>query len=218
MREASTVVKLIRWGIFLLAAFYAGRMVVVHSVFDPPFGPFRWLTYWANIAAMMCAGVMLRRSYGQTTLRAEGLVAATSVAGAMVVYLYWSLYFADPLSVTTDGGGAWWTEGYYHAVGPALVWVDALFLLRAFRAPLRALGWVVGFLGSWLVFIELAVRPLADTPVGTVTSGLPYPFLNNMPLSDRLPFYAMNIGAAIGMLLAFAVLAWVIRRIAPTTP
>lgn len=218
MRETSTGTKAIRWGIFLLAAVYAGRMLVVHSLFDPPFGPFRWLTYWANIAALICAGWMLRRSYGRTATRADGLVAATSVAGAMVVYLYWSLYFADPLSVTTDGGGSWWSEGYYHAVGPALVWFDALFLLRGFRAPLRAAVWILGIVGSWLAFIELVVQPLSDTPIGSVTSGLPYPFLNNMPLSDRLPFYAMNIGAAFAMLAAFMALAWVIRRIVPTAP
>lgn len=213
--ETTRLVLYFRAVVFGLALFYALRMVAVHSVITEPFGPFRWLTYWANLAALVCAWLMLGRSRERSRVRYDGLVSATAVIGGLVVYLFWSLYLADPASVAADGLGAWWQEAYYHLAGPALVWIDALFILRAFRAPRAAVAWLIGLVGAWLCFIELAVRPLNDTPAGTVTSGLPYPFLNDMVIAERLPFYAMNIGAGLALLAALSLLAWVIRRVFP---
>lgn len=212
-RETTRAVLIFRLIVFALAVFYALRMVVTNPLIEEPFGPFRWLTYWANLAAVACAWFMLGRSRGTHVRRHDGLVSATAVVGAMVVYLYWSLYFDDPLNVNTDQPGPAWTEYYYHLAGPLLLWIDALFILRAFRAPLRAVGWLVGLIAAWLTFIELAVQPLNDTPAGSVTSGLPYPFLNNMTLDERLPFYAMNIAVALGLLAVFSLLAFAIRRL-----
>lgn len=213
MTETSKPVVIFRWIVFLLALFYALRMVLVHSVIDEPFGPFRWLTYWANLLAVACAWFMLGRSRGRVAARYEGLTAATAVIGGLVVYLYWTLYFNDPTSVSSDGPGAMWLEAYYHGAGPILQCFDALFILRGFRAPLRAVAWLLGVVLAWLCFIELAVQPLNDTPMGRVTSGLPYPFLNNMELADRLPFYGTNILAGLVLLAVLSGLAWVIRRV-----
>lgn len=215
MHEQSRPVLIFRAIVLALAAFYAARMLVVHSLVDEPFGPFRWLTYWANLAALICAWLMLRRSLGQSAARHDGLTAATAVIGLLVVYLYWSLFFKDPLSVTTNGPGALWTEGYYHGLGPLLQWIDALFILRGFRAPARAAGWLLGIVGAWLALIELAVRPLNDTPAGSITSGLPYPFLNNMELADRLIFYGINLVTGLAVLALLTALAWLIRRLIP---
>lgn len=214
--ETRSPVLVFRLIVLALAAFYAVRMLAVHSLIAEPFGPFRWLTYWANISALFCAWFMVQRSRGVSVARHDGLVSATAVIGGLVVYLYWSLYLKDPLSVTTNGGGGWWTEGYYHLAGPLLLWIDALFVLRAFRAPVAAVAWLIGIVVAWLSFIELAVQPLNDTPPGRVTSGLPYPFLNDMTLDERLPFYAMNIGAGLGLLVVLSLLAWGVRAVLPT--
>lgn len=214
-RETTSAALIFRLVVFALAVFYAGRMLVAHSLITEPFGPFRWLTYWANLAALVCAWAMLQRSRGISTRRLDGLVSATAVIGAMVVYLFWSLYFAEAGSVAADGLGPWWQEAYYHAGGPVLVWIDALILLRAFRAPLAAIAWLLGIMGAWLAFIELAVQPLNNTPSGSVTSGLPYPFLNNMTLDERLPFYATNVVFGLAVLAVFTGIAWTIRRLWP---
>lgn len=62
---------------------------------------------------------------------------------------------------------------------------------------------------SWA---EIVVRPLNDTPVGSVTSGLPYPFLNNMVFGDRLFFYGANVGTAIVFLVVFTLISMVVAR------
>ena len=153
---------------------------------------------------------------GRSTRRWDALVSATAVINAMVVILYWRLYFADAASVTRDGAlGAWWLELYMHGLGPALQWVDSLFIHRSFRKFTTSLGVLVSIVAGYLVWGEVVLRPLTDTPVGSVTSGLPYPFLNSLELGGRLTFYGVNIGVAIVVLLVFTGLAMAIRRFVP---
>ena len=52
-----------------------------------------------------------------------------------------------------------------------------------------------------------------DSPVGSVTQGLPYPFLNNLDVSGRIIFYGSNIGVAIIFMFLFAGIAWGVRKI-----
>ena len=204
-----------RWVVFLLAAFYAVRAVIV-GPYDGAGGPFRYLTIWALFLSFFCASRMIALEEGRSTRRWEGLVAATAVINGMVVFLYWRLYFADPTSVTRDGElGRWWLEYYLHGLGPALQWIDALFVHRGFRRPGVAALTVSGVVGAFVLWSELVVGPLNDSPRGTVTSGLPYPFLNDMELSERLVFYASNLAVALALLAVLTGLAWVIRRAVP---
>lgn len=204
-----------RWTVFLLAAFYVIRMVLFGS-FETFGGPLRFLTIWALMASFFCASRMIALEEGRSDRRWDGFVSATAVLNGMVVFLFWRLYFEDNTSVTRNGElGAWWREYYLHALGPALQWFDALFVHRAFRKPLVGAAWIVGIVGVWITWIEFAVRPLADTPTGTVTSGLPYPFLNNMEAADRVPFYATNVAMALALLAVLSGVAWLIRRSVP---
>ena len=158
---------------------------------------------------------------GRSTRRWDGFVSMTAVINAMVVFLYWRLFFADPTSVTRDGAlGQFYLEMYLHGLGPALQIIDTLFVHRSYRRLLPALFWLFGVIGAYVVWAELAVGPLNDAPVGAVTSGLPYPFLNDLALSGRAVFYGSNFVIAVVLLLVFAGAAWLIRRTFPrqTTP
>ena len=197
-----------RWIVFLLAAFYCVRF----SEYDGFAGPFRFLTVWALFASFYCASRMIAREEGRTERRWDGLVSATAVLNGMVVYLFWSLYFNDPESVTRDGSlQNWWLEYYLHLIGPALQWIDALFIHRSFRTLQSGAAWLAGIVLAWIAWIELVIQPLSSTPTGDVTSGLPYRFLNNMELADRVPFYAANLAAGLGLLLVLASFAWLVR-------
>ena len=66
--------------------------------------------------------------------------------------------------------------------------------------------------GAYILWIELAISPANAMPRGRVTSGLPYPFLNNMEAGDRLVFYAGWLAGAVLILIAFWAAARVIRR------
>ena len=201
-----------RWIVFLLAAFYCLRMIFFSSYAEVA-GPFRFLTVWALFASFFCASRMIALVEGRSTRRWDGIVGMTAVLNGMVVLLYWRLYFADPRSVTPDGQlGAAYLELYLHGLGPLLQWIDALFIHRSFRRPWVSLLALFAVIGAYICWIELVVAPLNATPRGTVTTGLPYPFLNNLPLADRALFYVTNIAVAVVLLGIFCALAWAIRR------
>ena len=102
-----------------------------------------------------------------------------------------------------------------HGSGPALQWIDSLFIHRSYRNVRASLALLVSIVVGYLAWGELVQRPFNDTPIGSVTSGLPYPFLNNLDLAERMTFYGVNLGVAIGLLLVFAVFAALIRRFFP---
>lgn len=205
-------VRAFRWLVFALAAFYAVRFMVV-GPWDNAGGPFRFLTIWALFCSFFVASRLLAITERRSTLRWEGVVAMTTVLNAMVVFLYWRLFLADPTSVTRNGQlGVWWLEYYLHGLGPLLQWIDALFIHRGFRKPLAGAAWLVTICTAYLAIAELIWQPLNDSPAGSVTSGLPYPFLNSMDFDDRLVFYVTNVGLGLVLMTFLTGLAWVIRR------
>lgn len=204
--------KIFRWIVFVLAAGYCVRQALYAG--DEAFGGgFRFLTNWALFCSFFAASRMIALEEGRSDRRWDGFVGMTAVLNFMVVFVYWRLYFGDPSSVTRDGQLAeWWLEGYLHALGPALQWIDALFIHRSFRRPLASAGWLVGLVVTYFVWIELLVAPRNEAPGGIVTSGLPYRFLNDMELAQRAVFYITNVAVALIILALFTGLARVIRR------
>lgn len=201
-----------RWLVFLLAAGYCLRQLMMGGGAEFG-GGFRFLTTWALFCSFFAASRMITIEAGRTSRRWDGFVGMTAVLNFMVVFLYWRLYLDDPGSVTPSGTlGAWWLEGYLHALGPALQWIDAFFVHRSFRRPLASAGWLIGLVGAYFAWIELAVAPRNATPEGSVTSGLPYRFLNDLDPVGRAEFYAVNLGLGLGVLALFCGIGWVIRR------
>ncbi len=208
-------VKIYRWIVFLLAAGYCLRMVFL-SDYAQFAGPFRFLTVWALFCSFFAASRMMAIEEGRSTKRWDGFVSMTAVVNAMVVYLYWSLFLNDPTSVTRDGKlGEPYLELYLHGLGPLLQWIDATFIHRAFRRLKAGALWLIGLISVYICWIEFVVQTLATTPRGTVTNGLPYPFLNSLTVPDRLATYVTYFAAAGVLLLAFAGIAWGVRRMFP---
>ena len=201
--------RVYRWIVFLLAGLFVLRMTVFGD-YSAPLGPFRFLTVWALLASFFCASRMIARDEGRSARLWDGTVAATAVLNTMVVLLYWRLYLADPASVTRDGAlGDWDMELYLHGLGPALQVFDALVLHRALARPRsgrRALGLLVAVVAAYTIWAERVVAPLNDLPAGRVTQGLPYRFLNDLALPERLQFYGTNLIVAALLLALYAAL------------
>ena len=212
MDPFSRPVILYRWIVFAAAAFYSVYMLTT-SPYAEPGGPFRFLTIWALLLSFFCASRVLAVSERRVTSRWDALIAATAVLNLMVVVLYWRLYFADPTSVTRDGSlQVWWREYYLHGVGPLLMWIDAVLINRPFRRFLPSVSVLLGVALVYFFWAELVIAPLNDTPVGSVTTGLPYPFLNSLELMDRVQFYATNSAVAVVALGVFFALGWAVTR------
>ncbi len=209
-----------RWTAFLLAAGYCVRMLIFGG-WDHFAGPFRYLTVWALFCSFWAFSRMMAIEEERSERRWDGFVCMTAVINTMVVFLYWRLYFADPTSVTSDGElGAWHLELYLHGLGPALQVIDSIFIHRAYRRLGAALVWLLGVIGAYVLWAELVLQPLNTFPAGSVTSGLPYRFLNSLELPDRAVFYGSNLAVGVVILLIYAAIAWDVRRRspAPATP
>jgi hypothetical protein len=84
-----------------------------------------------------------------------------------------------------------------------------------FRHLKAATFWLFGIFSYYILWSELVVKRVRDTPSGNTTSGLLYPFLNNLELSDRAAFYGASSAVAIIFLAIFSAVAWGVRRLIP---
>lgn len=205
-----------RWIVFLLAAGYTLNEILSSS-YASPGGPFRFLTIWALIASFYSASRMLAITEGRITRSHDVTASVTAVLNAMVVILYWRLYLEDPALVRGSGSLdiKWWREYYLHLLGPLLQWIDALFIARVFRRHTQAVTSLIGVVVAYALWVELFVKTFNDTPVGSVTSGLPYPFLNSMQLDERITYYATNAIAALLIYALFVGVGLLVRRSLP---
>lgn len=165
---------------------------------------FRFLTTWGLTAATVGHYLLFAARRKGRTNSYPAFISAAAVLNIMVVFLYWRLYFIDPALVNGDNTPVWFQEYYLHLVGPAIILIEALFISRAFDQMLRGIGMTVALCVAFVIWTEGFVGPLNDTPVGSVTSGLTYPFLNDMDVSGRMNFYATTIATA----LVFYALCW----------
>ena len=197
-----------RWAVFVLALGYFFYQFTQTDL--SAFGwQFRFLTIWGLTANLIAAWLMLRLVLGRSKKTYNPFISATVVLGAVVVFMYWKLWFINPALVNSDGPIVWYQEYYLHALGPLLMMIDAFFILGAFRRILPTLGCMLAIFIGYIAWVEILVRPLNSFPVGTAENGLPYPFLNDMVLNDRLVFYATTIATAV----VFMLIGWVISKI-----
>ncbi len=208
MQRFSTSVRVYRWGVFLLALGYWFYQFTQTSL--DAFGwQFRFLTIWGLTANLIAAWLMLRLVLGRSDKSYNPFVSATVVLGAIVVFMYWKLWFINPALVNSGGPIVWYQEYYLHALGPLLMAIDAFLILGVFRRIVPTLLTMLAIFVGYIAWIEILVRPLNSFPEGKATHGLPYPFLNDMVWDDRMVFYATTIGTAV----VFMLIGWVISKI-----
>ncbi len=200
---------------FVLAIGYVAYQVGTGD-WSSPGGPLRFLTIWALVLSAYSAWKMLSISLGKSTRPGEVPAMTAAVFNIMVVYLYWQLFLIDPALVNGNGPVVWHQEYYLHGLGPALQLIDALFIGRVFRRIWRGVAALLVMVPLYVLWAEVFVRVHNDTPVGSVTSGLPYPFLNNMEWPERAEFYLLYGGIALAILTALSGVGWVAKRAMPT--
>jgi len=204
-QNTSRAVTNYRWLVFILVLGF--WLDLFYTTDRTLFGwQFRYLTDWGLTANLIVAWLMLRYSLGRSDRTYNAFVSASAVLGAIVVFMYWKLYFDDPALVNGDHIMPWYQEYYVHGITQILMLFDAFFILGAFRQVGKTLATAMVIFISYIAWTEFVVRPLNDLPAGGATSGLAYPFLNDMVLSGRLVFYAATIATAI-VLLGIGVLA-----------
>lgn len=206
-------VLIFRWIVFLLGAFFMLRQLVLTADYQDAGGPFRFLTIWGLCLTFFCASRMLAITERRSTLAWPRMVMVTAVVNGLVVFLYWRLWFQDPALVNAREPLPMWVSLYLHGLGALLQWIDALILYGAFRKPWRAVLPLLVFVAAYVAWIEIFVQRANDFPVGRVTDGLPYPFLNGMEIGARAIFYGQTTAMALGLLVVLSLAAWCLRRV-----
>lgn len=204
-------VLIYRWLVFLMAAGYCVYQIL-YGNYENFGGPFRFLTIWALFLSFYSASRMLALTERRITRSHEVTAMCASVLNVMVVYLYWQLYFTDPSLVNGGRPPVWHQEYYLHLLGPLLQIIDALFIARVFRRVWRGALPLLGLIAGYVIWAELVLQRFSQKPVGDVTKGLPYPFLNDLDFAGRATFYASNGAVALLLLLVFGGLGWLIYR------
>ena len=170
---------------------------------------FRYLTIWGLTGAMIATWLLYRNKRNGLPESYLAFVSAIAVLNAMVVFLYWKLYFIDPGLVNYLGSIVWFQEYYLHVLGPLLIILDALFFNNSFTQIKKGALTILGICVIYIFWTEVLTGPLNTTPEGSVTNGLPYPFLNNMVFLERLSFYATTIITGLG----FYFTGWVLTKV-----
>lgn len=207
---SSGSVKTYRWLVFLLALGYSLYLFLVtdHSLFG---WQFRYLTIWALTTNLLVAGQMLRLSLGRTKNDWNSFVSMGIVLNVIVVVNYWKLFLTDPTALNSDGNGLiWYMEYYLHLIGPILMVFDAYVFIGAFRNVRRVCLYSVILCLAYPAWAEFLVAPMNSRPNGSVTNGLPYPFLNDLQIPQRLTFY----GTIMASNFVFIGIGWGIARFA----
>ena len=155
---------------------------------------FRYLTIWGLTGAMIATWLLYRNKRHGLPEAYLAFVSAIAVLNAMVVFLYWKLYFIDPGLVNYSGSIVWFQEYYLHVLGPLLIILDALFFNNSFTQVKKGALTILGICLLYIFWTEVLTGPLNATPEGSVTNGLPYPFLNDMRVIERVVFYTISIG------------------------
>lgn len=207
-----TATLIYRWIVFGLAGFYLVYLLVIDGDYSATGGPFRFLTIWALLFTFFSMSRMMAIMENRSLNDWPATVAVTGTLNFMVVFLYWRLWFEDPSQVQGSGAPVWWLEYYVHALGPLLQWIDMLFIHRNIRGFFRALVLMLVTIAAYIGWIELVVQRYNDRPWGDVTSGLPYPFLNNLEIGGRAAFYVQTAVSAVFILVVIFGLGRLLRR------
>lgn len=170
---------------------------------------FRYLTIWGLTGAMIATWLLYRTKRDGFPETYLPFVSAIAVLNAMVVFLYWKLYFIDPSLVNYSGSVVWFQEYYLHVLGPLLIILDALFFNNSFTQIKKGLLTILIICLLYIVWTEALTGPLNTTPEGAMTNGLPYPFLNNMAFVERISFYTTTILTGFG----FYFTGWLLTRV-----
>ena len=137
------------------------------------------------------------------------LVSAVTILNAIVVFLYLKLYFTVSKPVNCSRSIVWYREYYLHLVGLVILIVDSLFFIVSFRQIHKCFLMSLRICLLHIFWSKILISPLNNTPQGSVSNGLPNPFLNDMHLQDSVELYLTTITTA----LAFYLVGWNITKV-----
>ena len=156
-------------------------------------GGLRYLTNWVLTLNFLLALNAIIIEFSKNKFL-NLIIPATFSMNVVVIVLYWGLRFIDQgyLNVNTDDWTLfeWFWDFYLHWGMSVLVLIEILFFNKAIIRILNSYFILMIIFFGYIFWIELLIMPNNDDPCGEYNCGFPYPFLNEMELTDRSIFYS----------------------------
>ena len=154
-------------------------------------GSWRFLTFWGlNINLIMTGGALLSEF---KIIKLPSWICTWSVLhSSVVMLLYWSLVAIDPLLVRLPGRYLpWFIEYHIHLLTGIFCYIEAFKLTGAFKELKQDLIVLNIANIAYISWIEFVISNLSGHPCNKAQTvcGFPYPFLNEIPTSERLGLY-----------------------------
>ncbi len=173
---------------------------------------FKFFTLWSFVANFSVCLILFLGMFEFRIRINDSIVAIATMMGIFTVILYWGLFFIDPNLVNyTDQRLNFLREYYLHLLGPLLLSIEGFFYSRAFKNFLNIAKYAALVNFGYFAWIEFIIAPLNNFPLGKITKGLPYPFMNDMNSTERLIF-------AIACFIFGLLFIWLFTRIQQKIP
>lgn len=200
MRRLGGPLGVWRLGVLLLAAGFWAQQFALQDLAD--FGwQFRYFAVWALTLGLAAGALTFRLSLVPDAGAPNSLLLVAAAVSALQAVLFWFFRLSDPSAIGAGGaGGDPVRIVYLHVLMPAFIWLEAVVFNRTARAAPAAACWLLMTLAAYVLWIEGAVVPLNPVPAGAVTSGMPYPFLNDMTQGARAALYAKASIVGVGLI------------------
>ncbi|MDG2347884.1 MAG: hypothetical protein P8L77_00255 [Gammaproteobacteria bacterium] len=196
----SPFIRNYRYIVFAFAMSYWLNLYIMYG-----FQFLHYLTNWGLTLSVVCAGLLAFESAFQKQLRINSLVIATFCLNAVVMILYWKLYFKDPdLLYAGRTPMPWYRDDYVHLLCPLTQMFDALVFKQAFSN--RLFKGVVYYL----------CLSFAYSICSEFLFALPYPFMWDLDLGQRVAFYAQGQVTGVFAFLIGVALSFIFKKIGLT--
>ncbi len=146
-------------------------------------GAYRFWSDWGFAACVLSCYWML-----SSTKRKKHAIGISVISAASVSYagLYWVFFLGAPGSGALPVSFEPVTTAIIHSVVPLLQIINTIFFVNSFQRLKPIMYRILVLTIAYVIWLIVLVAPLNDTPSGTVTSGYPYPFLNNLSFIEVL--------------------------------
>ncbi len=215
MIKQTIIHKYLKIHLILFVAFFIFSTIARFDEFRTSFGGvYRFYSDWGFTACLFSAFFIFFPK------RHELSLSIISSMASLYTVLFVILFFVDPggilvapIGMMSDGisTGAFITLTI-HSVVPVLQVANTLFLANSFQR-LRPIIYAMLLIEViYILWIELLVAPLNNSPIGSITTGLPYPLLNNLPLIERIEVYGIiTLLTVLTVLILFGLRKLIVR-------
>ena len=157
-------------------------------------GRWRFLTFWGlSINLIMTGGALL--SEFKLVKFPTWFCTHAVIHSTVVIILYWSLVAIDPHLVRVPGRYLpWYIEYHVHLLSGILCYFEAFKLTGCFKELKKDLIMINVMNAAYISWIEFVIFPLSGHPCNKAKTvcGFPYPFLNEIPTSERIGLYVFS--------------------------